>query len=457
MTNTLKVAGYWTDFPVTYRAEQIAEIMHWLNAGESGVVIGGSGTGKSNLVGFLASRPDAVAPFSPGRPDAFCFLQLDINSLPGLTPVFFYRGLVQALQEIAEVQPALNSLIQEQVNWNDIFEVLTILHKAHRLVIEQTGKKIVWLLDRFDEGCQQLDAQTLNSLRSLRDRFKGQLCYVVFTRHPLARLRDPREIDEFHEIIAANSCWVGPMVERDARWIARQMAERLQTTFSEADVDRLIEVTGGLPAFMKLGGLALAEGVLEPHQSAQSWAEQLLRRPEFRRNCQEIWADLAVEEQNVLLALNAGANETQVDQTALAYLERSGLLRRESPAASPKFFSPILATFVAGERGSAAPGQLELDETTGQLYCGGVPLNIELTTSEHRLLAYLLAHRGEICEKDSLITIVWPNEYAGVGVSDERLAQLVARLRQKIEPDRAKPTYLQTVRGRGYRLTQPGE
>ena len=101
MTNTLKAAGYWAEFPVAYWMEQIAEIMCWLNVGESGVVIGGSGTGKSNLAGFLASRPDAVASFSAGKPDAFCFLQLDINSLPNLTPVFFYRGLVQALQDVA--------------------------------------------------------------------------------------------------------------------------------------------------------------------------------------------------------------------------------------------------------------------------------------------------------------------------------------------------------------------
>lgn len=137
----------------------------------------------------------------------------------------------------------------------------------------------------------------MNSLRSLRDQFKGQLCYVVFTRHPLARLRDPGEIDEFFEIVAANTCWVGLMNEWDARWIARQMAERLKATYSEAEVAQLIEVTGGLPAFMKLGCLALAEGALDKGGSVQSWAEQLLTRLEFQRNCEEIWNDLLPEEQ----------------------------------------------------------------------------------------------------------------------------------------------------------------
>ncbi|MBE7470039.1 MAG: helix-turn-helix domain-containing protein [Anaerolineales bacterium] len=36
--------------------------------------------------------------------------------------------------------------------------------------------------------------------------------------------------------------------------------------------------------------------------------------------------------------------------------------------------------------------------------------------------------------KDTLIYAVWPNDYQAAGISDERLAQLVKRLRDKIEP-----------------------
>jgi hypothetical protein len=454
---TTRSSNYWAEFPMTYRAEQVAEIMRWVAAGESGVVVGGSGTGKSNLTGFLSSRPDAVAPHVTVEPDKYCFLHLDINSLPKLTVPYFYRGLEQALQDAAEalgpeVQQAMQQLTERRINWEDAFEVLIFLQKAHRLVIHQAGKKVVWLLDRFDEACRRLEAQPLNSLRSLRDQFKGHLCYVVFTRHPLARLRDPGEIDEFHEIVAANTCWVGPMNERDARWIARQMAERLNTTFTEAEVTQLIEVTGGLPAFMKLGCSALAEGALDKGGSAQIWTEQLLARLEFERNCEEIWNDLLPEEQNVLAALTSGANELQVDQNVVAYLEQGGLLIRPAPDAEHNIFSPILERFISRQRG-AGPGILEWDPTTGEVRRGGVFLDVDLTAHEHRLLSYFQNHPDEICQKDDLMRAVWPDEkWAG---SDDRLAQLIKRLRQKIEPDPGNPTYIQTVRGRGYRFVQP--
>jgi len=461
MTTSKKSFNYWAEFPDTYRAEQIATIMQWITAGESGVVIGGSGTGKSNLAGFLSSRPEVIGPYVSDDPDRYLFLHLDINSLPVLTAPLFYRGLVQALQDVAEelgseVQQMMQQLTQGPVDWADTFQVLTILQKAYRLVIHQTGKKVVWLLDRFDEACRRLDAQTLNSLRSLRDQFKGQLCYVVFTRYPLARLREPSEIDEFHEIVAANSCWVGPMNERDARWIARQMAARLNHPFSEQEVAQLITITGGLPAFMKLGCLALAEGALEANGSTQRWTEQLLGRLEFRRNCEEIWADLSNEEQTLLLALSAGANENQVDRQVLVYLRQTGLLTRPSTAQAVAFFSPIFALFVARQRGTAS-GKLELHPKTGAVLRDGIPLEIELTTHEDRLLTYLLEHAGEICERDPLMLAVWPEDKVYGEISDESLSQLIKRLRQKIEPDPRKPAYIQTVRGRGYRFVQPGE
>lgn len=452
MMDAKSESSYWTEFPPTYRAEQVACIARWLAAGESGVVVGGSGTGKSNLAGFLSDQP-AVISAQPGHQ---VLLRLDINSLPGLTVPFFYRGLVQVLQDTSaqfghEVALAMQQLTQGQVNWDDTFTALNILQKAHHLIIRQAGQKVIWLLDRFDEACRRFDAQTLITLRHLRDRFKGQLCYVLFTRQPLERLRPPLEIDEFYEIVAANTCRVGPMVERDSHWVARQMAERLQTTFAEPDVTQLISISGGLPAFMKAACLTLANRAIQPGQSGQIWTQQLLARPEFQRDCQEIWSDLKPEEQQLLLALGAGTDEKILDTATLAYLETTGLLIRHMPHKTLRIFSPIFESFVVHQRGTGA-GLIELHPKTRAVMRDGLVLNIELTPSEDRLLSYFLEHTDEVCDKDTLMRAVWPDEEMVVG--DSRLAQLVKRLREKIELDPVDPVYIQTARGRGYRFVQ---
>lgn len=79
-----------------------------------------------------------------------------------------------------------------------------------------------------------------------------------------------------------------------------------------------------------------------------------------------------------------------------------------------------------------------------------------LTAKEHHLLRYLQGRPFEVCEKDDVIRAVWSEDRVFErGVRDDSLAQLVRRLREKIEPDPARPRFVQTVSGRGYRFVPP--
>jgi DNA-binding response OmpR family regulator len=76
-----------------------------------------------------------------------------------------------------------------------------------------------------------------------------------------------------------------------------------------------------------------------------------------------------------------------------------------------------------------------------------------LTAKEHLLLKYLQAHPNQVCEKDELIRAVWSEDKAFVkGIRDDSLAQLVRRLREKIEVDPSNPKHIFAVPGRGYRF-----
>ena len=62
---------------------------------------------------------------------------------------------------------------------------------------------------------------------------------------------------------------------------------------------------------------------------------------------------------------------------------------------------------------------------------------------------------GQVCEKDDIIRAVWPEDkFIERGIRDDSLAQLVRRLREKIEPDVASPKHVVTVAGRGYRFVK---
>jgi DNA-binding response OmpR family regulator len=79
----------------------------------------------------------------------------------------------------------------------------------------------------------------------------------------------------------------------------------------------------------------------------------------------------------------------------------------------------------------------------------GAGNEMHLTATEFRLLLELAAAEGKVLSREELLEKVWGYDYFG----DTRLVDVhTRRLRMKIEPDPANPTYLQTVRGSGYKL-----
>jgi DNA-binding response OmpR family regulator len=74
---------------------------------------------------------------------------------------------------------------------------------------------------------------------------------------------------------------------------------------------------------------------------------------------------------------------------------------------------------------------------------------LHLTSTEFRLLTDLASVNGRVLSREDLLERVWGYDYFG----DSRLVDVhIRRLRMKIEPDPASPTYLVTVRGTGYKL-----
>ena len=74
---------------------------------------------------------------------------------------------------------------------------------------------------------------------------------------------------------------------------------------------------------------------------------------------------------------------------------------------------------------------------------------VELTPKEYDFLKLLLLNPGRAFTREFLLEHLWGYEYFG----DTRTVDVhVRRLRQKIEGDSTEPSYLETVRGVGYRL-----
>jgi DNA-binding response OmpR family regulator len=92
-----------------------------------------------------------------------------------------------------------------------------------------------------------------------------------------------------------------------------------------------------------------------------------------------------------------------------------------------------------------ADGDLRLDVAARKATRGAEPL--ALTVREFDLLVFLISHAGEAFTRAQLLERVW-----GWDFGDQSTVTVhVRRLREKIEPDPARPSRIATVWGVGYR------
>ena len=75
---------------------------------------------------------------------------------------------------------------------------------------------------------------------------------------------------------------------------------------------------------------------------------------------------------------------------------------------------------------------------------------VSLTATEFNLLLFLVRHPGQVFSRDQLLEKVWGfAEYVDPGT----VTVHIRRLREKLEADASKPTWIQTVWGVGYKFT----
>lgn len=76
---------------------------------------------------------------------------------------------------------------------------------------------------------------------------------------------------------------------------------------------------------------------------------------------------------------------------------------------------------------------------------------LELTAMEFQLLAYLIEHEGAVRSRETILREVWGfHQTPRTRTVDVHMTWL----RQKVEPDRARPRHLVTVRGVGYKFVR---
>jgi two-component system, OmpR family, KDP operon response regulator KdpE len=139
------------------------------------------------------------------------------------------------------------------------------------------------------------------------------------------------------------------------------------------------------------------------------------------------------EEREKLAAFDAGADDYVTKPVGIDEMlaRLKAVLRRVAPSGEPV----------------VTVGGLVVDLEKRSVSVDGEP--VHLTPHQYELLRVLAMNRGKLLTHNMLLHEVW-----GPGYTNESnlLHVNVSQLRRKIEPDRARPRYLLTEPGAGYRL-----
>jgi DNA-binding response OmpR family regulator len=115
--------------------------------------------------------------------------------------------------------------------------------------------------------------------------------------------------------------------------------------------------------------------------------------------------------------------------------------------------TPPPAEAAAEERPEALTvGPLHADLRSRRVTLDGTELS--LARKEFDLLAELLVHAGTVVRREELMDRVWDENWFG---STKTLDVHIRWLRQKLGDDPARPRFIHTVRGVGFRFTAPAE
>jgi len=92
-------------------------------------------------------------------------------------------------------------------------------------------------------------------------------------------------------------------------------------------------------------------------------------------------------------------------------------------------------------------GDLSINVERHEVTEGG--RQIELTLKEFELLQYLMENRGHVFSRDQLLNNIWGIDYLG----ETRTVDVhIRHLRQKLAGEDGEDSYIETIRGKGYKV-----
>ncbi|MBC8075813.1 MAG: winged helix-turn-helix domain-containing protein [Chloroflexales bacterium] len=466
----------WASYAPTYRSAEMQHLASWIASGASGSVVGLVGCGRSNLLKYLCEHPSALQRYLPSAFQPVVLVSVDLNDLPSNQLADLYRTILHAFYWVREgFTPALAAVATELYldhrATSDSFLAQKALYEL-LLAFQNAQTRVVLVMNRFDRFCETSTPPMVNTLRSLRDRFKETLSYIVGMRQAVAYLPDPTLLGDMYELFDNRICYVGAFTSDDARHMLADLLRDAPRAPGEADMAAILSLCGGFPSLIKATGDLWALGRLQEHSARQS-PDMLLDDAAIQYRLERLWQGLTQEEKLALTEIQKQSGDTAaggagnrpmpaqpsgLGQHASSVVQRlvtKGCCRRAETGWQVN--GTLLAAYVARNVGSVR-GRIWFDVAARAIYQGQQSLD-DLTPLEFDILRFLILNPHVRHPSDAIIDKAWPPDENKHAITPNNLQVHISSIRKKIEPNPSTPRYLITWNGRpgGYQFFPEGK
>lgn len=412
-----------------FRASETAEIGRILQAGESASLVGVYGVGKSNLFTHLLAGETQAHLFGDAAGD-YVFVRIDCDYAADLTPRSVYSLILDQIELALNSEGDLYNFVvgkhdQMLAAADDALRVHRAFTLALRRLMRDPRRKLVLLIDEFEQLWRNGDERIFLNLRGLRDAYKRRVMYVTFTQSSLNSLTDVQDKGRgtFHSLLETNEIGLPPYARADAREMLEELAQRFAQAVSVDEGEQLLHASGGHARLLRV----------------------LLLSPKgVDRVAQRIFDSLTYEEQAAIFHLANGTSN--FDRTPFASLRKKGVISAENQVAIPAFADFLKRIALPDEQG------LLYNDNTRRIVFNGFA-STPLTPLEHRVFNVLHTDIEAVVTHDAIKMAGWGTTS---GVDSDTVGKLISRIRARLKEIKIKPKdVLVSERGLGYRLTSP--
>jgi len=372
------------EMPEYYQSADCKFILETLFSGEPCSIIGVGSVGKSNLLRHVI-RPEVkryhLSSLGLIDPNTLITVLLDPHSMlhlegraldfngrlwPGyelmVTRLFRTVYAQEAPTRTEPPSPLVTRLrsLQERIYSGDSVVAQSALRQVESSVEEvltfRPQAKIAFVFDEIDEF-RRLPAEFFQSLRGLRDDFKGRVMYLTTSRVPLDDLmlesepdKTTREIyEQFVELFHDHTAYISPLDEPSTRIMLANLKERYRYQYGQAHDDYLLRelftATGGHAGLLRRcfkPAVRYATTVPTPPMALD---EYLLANEGVQKECRTLLRSLSESERFLLYNMLRNAPVSPEMEPVWQKLLKKHFVIQQGGTAS--FRSPLLGKFIS--------------------------------------------------------------------------------------------------------------